>query len=59
MPSSTRLSLGGPSTLPPFTTHTLDAAASLRQPSRNMMVSLPPTSALICRDSTAPARLGS
>src|SRR6185369_1926237 len=57
MPSSTRLSLGGPFTTPCLTTHTLHAAASLNQPSRNIIVSTAPASALICRASTAPARL--
>jgi len=57
MPSSTRLSRGEPSTLPPWTTQTFDDAASDSTPSRNMMVSMAPWSALIWRASTAPARL--
>ena len=44
-------------TLPSLTTQTLAAAPSLRKPSRNMTVSTAPTSALIWRASTAPARL--
>ena len=57
MPSSTRLSLGGPSTVPSLTTQTLLAAASLRKPSRNITVSSAPASKLIWRANTAPSRL--
>ena len=49
--------MGGPITVPFFTTHTLLAAASLSRPSRNITVSSAPCSKLIWRANTAPSRL--
>ncbi len=55
MPSSTCSLFGGPSSAPSWTTQTFDAAASVRKPSRNMIVSTASRSAEICRASTLPS----
>ena len=55
MPSSTCSLFGGPSSAPSCTTQTLLAEASVRKPSRNMIVSIAPWSADICRASTLPS----
>ena len=49
--------MGVPNTQPSLTTQTLAVAASLSMPSRNITVSMAPTSALICRENTAPNKL--
>ena len=54
MPGRIRLSFGGATIVPPVTTRTFDADASVRYPSRNITVSIAPASAASWRISTLP-----
>ncbi|MNT60898.1 hypothetical protein D3C72_1985090 [compost metagenome] len=49
------MSLGGAITRPSRTTHTLDADASVSQPSRNWIASITPCSTACCAASTLPS----